>query len=856
MASNSTISISFELKDGKDGLKVLSVQAKDLQKVLGATVSEADKLNKQFINFAAVATGIDSVSNTFKSVQSVINDLSGAYAAQIEVEKKLETTMRNSMDARAEDIQSIKDLCSAQQELGVIGDEVQLAGAQEMATYLSEKTSLEKLIPVMNDMLAQQYGLNASQENAAGIATMLGKVMNGQVGALSRYGYTFDEAQEKILKFGTEAQRAAVLCDVVSASVGGMNAELAKTDIGKQKQLENTLGDLKEKAGELAQKLSKVVSSLAYLTIAGSGIFKVVIGMRTATAAVKSFNVATKATNAVITLTGIFSKKSALGLEMLRASAVGAEKAAFGLQIAIRGLLIATGVGAAITLLIYVIGKLIDKHREATESANRLTAAQERQKRATEETKKIADEENTVRANTKTLLDINIAKLNEFSGTKEQEKKLVEEMNNTYGETMGYFSSVADWYNALISNSEAYCRQMVIEAKTRTLANLIAKKELEKHNVKYDETGKARLYSTKKGTETVGTGNYVDYGGYAQEITKVVETASEWDKANQRVAEYNAEIEALQSQLAVAVKEASNLNYAVTGSKDRPYGGITTPDNKIKALEGSLKYLDEKLSKLKVAYELAIDDRSRQQLMAEIKKLESEKHIIEMQIEGVFDRPTYDAEKAVKNSKFNVDGKIEKPQALKLEKIETSGDDPLTQKAEQLKKINEQLQIGQTLTGAFASAFSGLGQVIGGTTGALVSFAGQAMTAISDIIPQILALIGVKESEAIASGTASGAALPFPANIAAIASIIATVSGVFASLPKFANGGIISGPTVGLMGEYAGASNNPEVVAPLDKLRGMLQPTNDFSGGVVKFKIDGRTLVGVLEKENKVKQRS
>ena len=255
MASNSTISISFELKDGKDGLKVLSVQAKDLQKVLGATVSEADKLNKQFINFAAVATGIDSVSNTFKSVQSVINDLSGAYAAQIEVEKKLETTMRNSMDARAEDTQSIKDLCSAQQELGVIGDEVQLAGAQEMATYLSEKTSLEKLIPVMNDMLAQQYGLNASQENAAGIATMLGKVMNGQVGALSRYGYTFDEAQEKILKFGTEAQRAAVLCDVVSASVGGMNAELAKTDIGKQKQLENTLGDLKEKAGELAQKL-------------------------------------------------------------------------------------------------------------------------------------------------------------------------------------------------------------------------------------------------------------------------------------------------------------------------------------------------------------------------------------------------------------------------------------------------------------------------------------------------------------------------------------------------------------------------------------------------------------------------
>ena len=38
----------------------------------------------------------------------------------------------------------------------------------------------------------------------------------------------------------------------------------------------------------------------------------------------------------------------------------------------------------------------------------------------------------------------------------------------------------------------------------------------------------------------------------------------------------------------------------------------------------------------------------------------------------------------------------------------------------------------------------------------------------------------------------------------------------------FANGGIVSGPTMGLIGEYPGASSNPEVVAPLDKLKDML----------------------------------
>ncbi len=57
-----------------------------------------------------------------------------------------------------------------------------------------------------------------------------------------------------------------------------------------------------------------------------------------------------------------------------------------------------------------------------------------------------------------------------------------------------------------------------------------------------------------------------------------------------------------------------------------------------------------------------------------------------------------------------------------------------------------------------------------------------------------MALIGVKQAEALASGTASAASLPFPANIAAIASIIATITALFASFAgSFADGGIISG---------------------------------------------------------------
>jgi hypothetical protein len=51
---------------------------------------------------------------------------------------------------------------------------------------------------------------------------------------------------------------------------------------------------------------------------------------------------------------------------------------------------------------------------------------------------------------------------------------------------------------------------------------------------------------------------------------------------------------------------------------------------------------------------------------------------------------------------------------------------------------------------------------------------------------------------------------------------ISKTSGEGGGVQKFANGGIVSGPTMGLMGEYPGASSNPEVVAPLDKLKDLI----------------------------------
>lgn len=99
-------------------------------------------------------------------------------------------------------------------------------------------------------------------------------------------------------------------------------------------------------------------------------------------------------------------------------------------------------------------------------------------------------------------------------------------------------------------------------------------------------------------------------------------------------------------------------------------------------------------------------------------------------------------------------------------------------------------------------------------------------------------------------GVAIGAAM--------VGALVASVAGAKRSVPKFANGGIAYGPTLGLFGEYSGASTNPEVVAPLDKLRTLLDVDSGRGGigGRVEFEIKGRNLVGILKAEQHRSKRN
>jgi TP901 family phage tail tape measure protein len=175
-------------------------------------------------------------------------------------------------------------------------------------------------------------------------------------------------------------------------------------------------------------------------------------------------------------------------------------------------------------------------------------------------------------------------------------------------------------------------------------------------------------------------------------------------------------------------------------------------------------------------------------------------------------------------------------------------------------KAMTQTEALQTTVGALSGVFHDLAGAVGESAAAWLEWGSNLMSSIAQALPQLTALF-VKQNAAATANTAAAASggasavasIPYVGPVLAVAAV-ASILAALASLPKFANGGVISGPTFGLMGEYAGAQHNPEVIAPLNTLRQYIQPA--AVGGEVDFRIRGRDLYGTLKKDRRRSSRS
>jgi hypothetical protein len=151
--------------------------------------------------------------------------------------------------------------------------------------------------------------------------------------------------------------------------------------------------------------------------------------------------------------------------------------------------------------------------------------------------------------------------------------------------------------------------------------------------------------------------------------------------------------------------------------------------------------------------------------------------------------------------------------------------------------------LGDIMTGQIGS-FQDFGKKLLGAVAAFMKSFGQALIATATASKAFKELLIKNPVLAAAAGVA----------LIAGSAVITNMLNKGPQATAFAEGGIVSGPTLGLVGEYPGASSNPEVIAPLDKLKGMLN-TNEQSGYVASTTIQGRDLAIVLERYNKDRNR-
>lgn len=152
-----------------------------------------------------------------------------------------------------------------------------------------------------------------------------------------------------------------------------------------------------------------------------------------------------------------------------------------------------------------------------------------------------------------------------------------------------------------------------------------------------------------------------------------------------------------------------------------------------------------------------------------------------------------------------------------------------------------------------------MGDSMGEATAAWIDWGANLIGVISEALPKLLALFNANMMVSASEAGKSQAGIPVVGPVLALASIAGIVAALTSipSVSAFAEGGVVYGPTLGLVGEYAGANNNPEVIAPLNKLRDLIRPTGGGeSSGEVQFRIRGRDLVGLFDNERKIKKYS
>ena len=707
------------------------------------------------------------------------------------------------------------------------------AGALEILSQANLKghesgTALRNIIIRLNTELGVDLGetslgkaleaLQPKLEDAAYLTKVFGVENIAAAQFLIQNARAVDEMTAKVTGTNTVMEQAAVRTD---------------TQMHKYMQIKAVLEDLKitltEHTGILApiaMVAAENAQAIAMLRLAFGGLRG---GVVRAVVGIAGMVRATATATRNFVLYGGAARGAAAGSALLGTAARGAAAGVGMLGVALRALLVSTGIGVALMALGAAVSAFTDDTEEAAQAAE-----------------SVADSYDSVKesmAGVRAQMESDQATLKNWTGSKEEEAALVDRLNNRYGETMGYFASVADWYKALTENSAAWCRQMENEARMRKLADEAAEIQQNIHDIRYNDDGSTKMYSTKRELRLRNDMPFATMGNLAVAGSEEIVGSSDVEKANAKLRGLWSSLAGVRKQMDALAKET--VEYAVKGSSERPRRLAGSPGgdamngdamNRVStsaAALGSIDWYEGTIRALQERISATADEGLARDLQGRVEMLQSALGDLKIRI-GI-DKPEETAAAARELTQRIGDDFAAWKEENPLQPLDMEDDeDRLAGMRKGLDKVGKTAQATGQMFGALGEAFQQPAFNIMGTIAQAV--ATLALTFANSLKgePSVWTWI---------AGAAAGAA-----------TLISTIASI-RQATAFAEGGIVSGPTYALVGEYAGARNNPEVIAPLNKLRSLIEPQRGFEAGQVRFEIEGRTLVGILEKVNRLSSR-
>lgn len=762
----------------------------------------------EYLNQSAKASvgGIADLEEVVKVTSTVIKNYGLSWQEAGTIQDKIQLTAKNGVTSFEQMAQALPRVTANAATLGVTVDELMatfatLTGVSgntaEVSTQLAAIfTALVKPSSEATEM-AQQMGIQfdaAAVKAAGGMQNFIQSLDRDVKSYAASSGMLEQEIYGKL--FGSaESLRALIPLTGELAGKFSQNVDEMQGSAGTIDDAFNIMGNT---GSAQLQKLKNAFAGIGDALSGAVGWFQPVLnfGSQAGMTAVSvlALRNAFSGLNITTRLASVATATFGPIVQVARAAMTGATVSAETLRLAIRGLMITTGVGIAVAALTEAVNYFSRSASSAKTSVEGLTQSQmEAQQMQQQVSQKLAEG--------RAELEANIQKLKTFKGSKEEEKAVVEQMNQTYGATMGHYSSISQWYQTLVANSKAYCAQLEIEAQIEARKNQIKKLAQKQYDLTHDDKGNKRTYS--KTTYTGGVQDYTDENGNKKtRVTKLQAHTTTWTgEQTKGYADAANGIKSLTSEIATLQQKADATAKAMRGGKTTPAvtaptatttPKVTTPKVTTTAKEapkqGSIDWYNEAISNAQKGMNASSDFDTIKQYQSQMAKLQHDLGELKIKL-GIDTVPAIEVKKASENIVDKIDAQMQKnpihvdiddrdsQRVGELFNIDTTSFDSVQKALYNIKSITDPTTQGFAAAGAACQALGSSMQQLGADSAA--AKAGMVMAAVGQI--------ALSFAQALSSCKTWVEWLAF--GITGTAQMISLIS----TIGSFATGGIVPG---------------------------------------------------------------